>query len=473
MWKDFKKTADDGNVATMAHPNGHSVKIVKGSLSPKLRKQLDALPLHQAEGTQAETPVAENNPEYQKFKSGLTGTPTPSPEPDQPFPGEPGTPQYNPQHPGTPPGQAHGGKIQVFFNTNDYVKDAKQVAESGAPYQAGQAISQGITKAQDVVADAMEPFYTSGKDFVHGLMGPDSPAPAQDPSAAPVPQAAPAPAVAPQAAPDANAAAGAQSGIAAGAPPQSPADQMFNQIPGYAEQQAGIAQTAAAKGQLGTEAAHAYDKAAAAEAAALAKAQADLGAKTQNIDGMVSDMKSGMIKPNHYMENMSTPSKIATGIGVALGGFYSGTTGQANPGMQFLNEQIQRDFDAQKSNQSTRQNLLTALQDQYKDRIVAENMFKATRAAHIADQIDAAGARASSPMAQAAAQTLSGQLKQQYLPYVIDAAWRSTIPGAPPRRYPRPWRPTARPTRSRSNVRSQSSHACAASDKEPCRTREG
>jgi hypothetical protein len=51
-FKSLKKTADDGKVVTLSHPEGHQVNIAKGALSKPLLKQLDSMPLHQAGGSE-------------------------------------------------------------------------------------------------------------------------------------------------------------------------------------------------------------------------------------------------------------------------------------------------------------------------------------------------------------------------------------------------------------------------------------
>lgn len=48
----FKKISQDKNSAVLLHPDGHKLKIAIGSLNPALKKKLEALPLHQAEGSQ-------------------------------------------------------------------------------------------------------------------------------------------------------------------------------------------------------------------------------------------------------------------------------------------------------------------------------------------------------------------------------------------------------------------------------------
>lgn len=60
-FKGFKKVADDSHKATLKHPEGHEIHISKGSLSPALKKQLEKLPLHQAE-PDSEVVAPEENP---------------------------------------------------------------------------------------------------------------------------------------------------------------------------------------------------------------------------------------------------------------------------------------------------------------------------------------------------------------------------------------------------------------------------
>ncbi len=52
----FKKTGQDKKCATLMHPDGHEIKIAIAGLSPALKKKLESLPLHQAEGSR--NPIA-------------------------------------------------------------------------------------------------------------------------------------------------------------------------------------------------------------------------------------------------------------------------------------------------------------------------------------------------------------------------------------------------------------------------------
>ena len=90
----------------------------------------------------------------------------------------------------------------------------------------------------------------------------------------------------------------------------------------------------------------------------------------------IQDIKDGYINPNHYVENMSTPSKVATGIGLLLGGFSTPFTHQGNPAMDMLNKQIDRDIASQEANQSSRKTLLGANQEMFKDKILSDNQTR-------------------------------------------------------------------------------------------------
>ena len=76
-------------------------------------------------------------------------------------------------------------------------------------------------------------------------------------------------------------------------------------------------------------------------------AQSTLDAISDQSQKTLEDMKNQHINPNHYVENMSAPQKVATAIGLVLGGFGSAFTGQGNPAKQFLDQQIDRDIQGQ------------------------------------------------------------------------------------------------------------------------------
>lgn len=53
------------------------------------------------------------------------------------------------------------------------------------------------------------------------------------------------------------------------------------------------------------------------------------------------------LNPNRFFEDMSVPRKITTALGMLLGGFAQGLTGQENPVLKLLDKEIDRDIQAQ------------------------------------------------------------------------------------------------------------------------------
>ncbi len=80
----------------------------------------------------------------------------------------------------------------------------------------------------------------------------------------------------------------------------------------------------------------------------------------RNMDQMAfdGDLGSGKIKPKTISElaaDKGTVGRITTIFGLLLSGLGSGLTGQPNMAMEMMNKEIERDFEAQKQNQSNRQ----------------------------------------------------------------------------------------------------------------------
>lgn len=208
---------------------------------------------------------------------------------------------------------------------------------------------------------------------------------------------------------------------------EPPPDPFANQ-PGYAEQLAGKKAEAGAIAAQGQQEAKLLGQNAQVERKALADIQASLGAKANEINGVVQDIRNGHINPRQYLDKRSTGSKIATAIGLLAGGMSSARTG-VNPAMNFLQSQIDRDLAAQKFNIQRKDTLLNALQAQYKDSAVADSMFRTIRAHTLATQLEQAAATAKTPMAAAQLQQYAGQLKQQYYPQLLQSHIISTLSG--------------------------------------------
>jgi len=315
--KAFKKVSDNGNTAVLKHENGHEIHIVKASLSEPLKKQLQEMPLHSADGNKipkaednAPTDVAQPQPQEQGLlqAAGPQGTPVPPPPPE---------------------GATQGAAIGAVQGTQNL-------------------------------------------------------------------------------------------------PPPDP----FNSIPGYQEQAQAIPTKESAisdEGKVIADAAH-YKQV--QDYALQQQLQRNLQDKQGEIDAATADVRAGHIKPNDYLDSMSSVGKISTAIGLILGGIGSGMTGQGNPALSFLNSQIERNIEAQKADMANKHNLLSALGQQYHNEIERDTMFRAINANILADQIQEAAGKSQSQMAKAAALQASGMLKSQYLPALQQMEWMK-LAGAP------------------------------------------
>jgi hypothetical protein len=187
--------------------------------------------------------------------------------------------------------------------------------------------------------------------------------------------------------------------------------ELYNSVPGITDQEAGIAGIGQAQSAGAIQEAGIYKTAAQQEAKHMADFQTENTARLQEIKDLNADIKAGHINPERYMESKSSGAKMNTAIGLILGGIGGGITGQANPALDYINKQIDRDLEAQKVDVSSKQNLLSALNSQYQNASAAEQMFMAMRKNQVADQIMAAASSAKSPLALAAAQKASGELQ--------------------------------------------------------------
>lgn len=156
-------------------------------------------------------------------------------------------------------------------------------------------------------------------------------------------------------------------------------------------------------------------------------------------ENTVNEMKEGKINPNAYLENLSTPGKVMTAIGLILGGIGGGLTHQENPALKFINAQIDRDIEAQKARLGRLPTLLSAMNAKYHNRLMAEAYTRSALNGYYANMLDQVDAQAMGPQAQANKEVLKRQLDlkalQEVMPYIQQQAMLSMInknPNIPP-----------------------------------------
>ncbi len=186
-----------------------------------------------------------------------------------------------------------------------------------------------------------------------------------------------------------------------------------NQLKALQAQQAGYGQEAKAVGDLGKKQAEILGGA----QADIAEKQKDFAAHRAELDArtntLIDDIKAQKVDPNRLIANQSTGQKIATGIGLVLGGIGGALTGQENPALKYMNKQIDDDIGAQKANLDNKNTLLNHYLRQGVDMREAEVLTKSSMLETAKLKLEAAGAMAQDPLAKARAAQASGVIGQQ------------------------------------------------------------
>jgi hypothetical protein len=172
-------------------------------------------------------------------------------------------------------------------------------------------------------------------------------------------------------------------------------------------------QTATAMGDLGAREAAADSMAANSLNHISANFQKTYQDLTADRNAQYHDWQQGHIDPEHYIKNMSTGHKIMTGIGLILGGMGSGLTHQPNLAFEFLNNQINRDVEAQRTDMANKSNLFTANLNRTGDLINATNMTRMNALDLNSMHIKQLAAGMQDPVQKANALGIAGKLDQE------------------------------------------------------------
>lgn len=196
---------------------------------------------------------------------------------------------------------------------------------------------------------------------------------------------------------------------------------------GYEQQLTGINQEAQAQSDLGSANAGIEQQ----QVGNLQTMQDHYNNEYQALNGereaFLSDLNQMHVDPNHYVNNMSTGQKILTTIGLILGGYGSGGDGSRNAGLQVLQKNIENDIMAQRANIGKQESLLSANLKQYGNLHDATTMTKVMMNDITAAKLRQEAAVAQSPLAQARALQMAGQLETQNAPVLAQAAARRAL----------------------------------------------
>lgn len=147
--------------------------------------------------------------------------------------------------------------------------------------------------------------------------------------------------------------------------------------------------------------------------------QNDYNHKLAAIDKENADLTDAVtnqkIDPNRIWSNVSTGGKVGAAIGILLSGIGSGLTGQKNMAMEVINDAINRDIDAQKTELGKKHTLLSINMQKYGRLDQATMATSAQLNSMLQGQIAAAAAKSQNAQTKQNAALAISQLKQQQM----------------------------------------------------------
>lgn len=139
-------------------------------------------------------------------------------------------------------------------------------------------------------------------------------------------------------------------------------------------------------------------------------------------DDFANYMKANPINPNAYLESKSAGGRMATGLGLLLGGGAGGLGGGPNMALDFLNKQIDRNIAAQQARSDQQKTVWGAYQNLYGDQNISTNLAKVSMNNMLVHQAEMTAAQLGTPTAQANLLQLKAQKAQENNKLILDSA---------------------------------------------------
>lgn len=367
----FKKLRADKHTTTLKHEAGHEIKLAHSALSPKMRGQLAEMPGMHNEGGEVEDPTqrhllpGDKDPnsierqvvQHAKARMADGGSPEDKLEieklPEQPDP----------------------NKLDIEKLPDNDALDIQKLPEDNRQPTAAAPAQQA-----PVVVN------------VNGAQQPQ-----QSPQV-PIPN---------QGIPN--------QGIAA-QQPQPPQDDIFGTrtaleqtAKGIGEQKAGIKGAAEAASEQGAREAKTLQSGINQEQQIFNNYNKHISDLDMERKAFQQDIQQSHIDPNRVIGNMNTGQKIATGIGLILGGM-GAVAGQPNLAQEMLQKTIDRDIEAQRVNIGKKESLLNANMKQFGNLNDAMSMTRMMMTDVLSNKLKMAAAQTTDPMAKARALQEAGKL---------------------------------------------------------------
>lgn len=198
-------------------------------------------------------------------------------------------------------------------------------------------------------------------------------------------------------------------------------------LQGLQEQKSGILGQAGAEAAGGAAQARLLQQQAQQQKMMADEFQANLHGLNQDYSKIREAIDKQEIDPQRFLKNMTGGQKVMTAIGLILGGIGAGLGHRENPAMQFLNRQIDDDINAQRAELGKKENLLGANLRQYGNMRDATDMTRVMYNDMVSNQLKAAAARTTDPIAKARALQEIGKIDQANAPILSQIAMRKTL----------------------------------------------
>lgn len=436
----FKKIHTDARTTTLQHPDGHQIKVAHQYLKPEMRQALQKMPLMMADGgtvddqsqQQQQQPASPQTPAININIGGQPAAGQASPDVNsmlqpnlnataQDFSKMPGgrpmglltsptkalsDEQWTALSPEDRTNYLYPGAVKTSSGLDSLKQAAGDISQSADANRAQAIQAAGGAMPADIQApQAMQ--QQPGMDIQHASL---------DQSSAPASAGMP----------------GSQPSGAGGSTSDPYGIETYNNtmMKGISEQKQGVLQEASVQDKLGQQLAGIEATAQTAATDRQSKYQGQFDALDKERQAFMKDIQDGHIDPNHYLHSKTTGGKIATAIGLMLGGMGAGMQGKGgNPVLDFINSQIDRDIKSQAAEIGKKQDLLSANFKAFGNLRDAVDMTRVMYNDMLSHQLKGAAEGQSGALAQAKAQQTLGQIDQQSAQTLSQIAMRRTLLG--------------------------------------------
>jgi hypothetical protein len=182
---------------------------------------------------------------------------------------------------------------------------------------------------------------------------------------------------------------------------------------GISEQQAAIEQQAAARSEQAAQQKAIYERGLADQKAIADAADQERAAIQKRMSSTRDAIVAGDVKPDHYWQEKGTFGRVSSAIAIALSGIGQGLAGGENLALKTINQAIDRDIDAQKTNLQKNMQLYGQDQGDLQANVALENHLRGRALASVEAQVQMATAQSKTKEEKANGRLLMGQLEIQ------------------------------------------------------------